>query len=204
MSKSAAAHRASAAASKSEASAHAASKASAAAASKASKAAASKANASKAAASKAAASKAKASKAKASEKAASKSKSAASAKKSKAAATKKKSSGSSGTKLASSDSVSGEVTYYYQTGEVNCPQYGSSIVDSDLVVAISTHNLYGSGSYCGKFIDVTNPANGNTVTVKVVDSCEGCTASHLDLSPTAFLKLGALSAGVIDVTWSWA
>lgn len=75
-----------------------------------------------------------------------------------------------------------------------------------MVTAISQYHLYGTGKklgqYCGDFINVTK--GDTTIQVMVVDSCEACDATHLDLSPTAFEKLGVLDDGIIPVTWSWA
>ncbi|KAK7685814.1 hypothetical protein QCA50_011160 [Cerrena zonata] len=44
---------------------------------------------------------------------------------------------------------------------------------------------------------------GQTVTVTVVDRCEGCQINDIDLSPTAFQQLASLDAGRLSgVTWT--
>jgi len=57
---------------------------------------------------------------------------------------------------------------------------------------------------CGHEIKVSY--GGNSVTVKVVDECMGCTIpTSLDMSPTAFQMLAPLSVGRIHgITWEWA
>ncbi|KAH3668832.1 hypothetical protein OGAPHI_002587 [Ogataea philodendri] len=93
---------------------------------------------------------------------------------------------------------------FYEVGADNC---GTSSTDSDLVCAIA-HSLYeteiGSddiSSYCGR--SITAHYNGNSVTVRVVDSCESCGDNDLDFSPTAFQKLADPDLGEIQITWSW-
>ncbi|KAL9544889.1 hypothetical protein PS6_008535 [Mucor atramentarius] len=92
--------------------------------------------------------------------------------------------------LQARSSMSGDATYY-SVGLGSC---GDTNSDGEMVAALS-EKLMGTGSngsYCG----------GKSVTVKVVDSCPGCGEGDVDLSPTAFKKLGALSEGVIPITWS--
>ncbi|KAG7698502.1 hypothetical protein KL933_003444 [Ogataea haglerorum] len=105
--------------------------------------------------------------------------------------------------ISSSGSHTGRGTFY-EVGADNC---GTSSTNSDLVCAIS-HSLYETSvngedisSYCGKTI--TANYNGNSVTVKVVDSCESCGDNDLDFSPAAFSKLADLDIGEIEITWSW-
>ncbi|KAI8332121.1 RlpA-like double-psi beta-barrel-protein domain-containing protein-containing protein [Chlamydoabsidia padenii] len=89
---------------------------------------------------------------------------------------------------------SGDATYY-TVGLGSC---GKTNSDSQMVVALSGDIM--SKSKCGSTINVKS-AHGS-VTVKVVDTCPGCGASDIDLSPAAFKKLGKLSQGRIPVTWS--
>lgn len=103
------------------------------------------------------------------------------------------------TKLEARDSMSGDATFY-SVGSGSC---GGTNSESELVAALS-EELMGSGSngpYCGKSITV-NGKDGKSVTVKVVDSCPECAKGDVDLSPTAFEKLGSLDTGVIPITWS--
>ncbi|MFG2040345.1 expansin EXLX1 family cellulose-binding protein [Dactylosporangium sp. NPDC048998] len=59
---------------------------------------------------------------------------------------------------------------------------------------------YAGGSACGTYLDVTGP-NGTT-RVQVVDLCPSCPAGKVDLGKGAFARIGALSAGIIPVTYA--
>jgi expansin (peptidoglycan-binding protein) len=92
---------------------------------------------------------------------------------------------------------SGKATFYdLNGGESNC-SYPSAPAD-DLFVALGPEQ-YSKGAACGTYLDVTGPKG--KVRVKVTDSCPECDAGHLDLSRTAFKKIGAEVAGVIPVTY---
>ncbi|ODQ54268.1 riboflavin aldehyde-forming enzyme, partial [Saitoella complicata NRRL Y-17804] len=100
---------------------------------------------------------------------------------------------------------SGEGTFY-TPGLGACGQTSSS---TDAIVAIS-HSLFDSAStssnpnenpMCGKMI--TAFYEGKSVSVQVVDRCEGCAEGDLDFSPSAFGELAAESAGRIGITWEW-
>lgn len=95
-----------------------------------------------------------------------------------------------------SGSFSGDGTYY-TVGLGSC---GSTDSDSDMVAALNQPQM-GKNKYCGKSATVKGP-NGS-VTVKIVDTCPECDSGSLDLSPSAFKKIGDLSAGRIPITWSW-
>ncbi|GAN09433.1 riboflavin-aldehyde forming enzyme [Mucor ambiguus] len=102
-------------------------------------------------------------------------------------------------KLQARSSMSGDATYY-SVGMGSC---GKTNSDGEMVAALS-EKLMGTGadgSYCGKSITLTSKG-GKSVTVKVVDSCPGCGEGDVDLSPSAFKKLGSLDQGVIPITWS--
>ncbi|KAG8765149.1 hypothetical protein FRC12_007662 [Ceratobasidium sp. 428] len=81
--------------------------------------------------------------------------------------------------------------------------------DSDYVAAIGK-SLYDSmtpdknpnhSKACGKMTTVKY--QGKSTKVKIVDRCEACGRNDIDLSPTAFKKLGKLSEGRLKgVTWS--
>lgn len=95
-------------------------------------------------------------------------------------------------------SYSGDATYY----DVGLGSCGDTNSNSEMVAALS-EDLMGSGSgsdYCGK--SITIKGKKGSVTVKVVDTCPGCGREDIDLSPAAFKKLGALSQGVLPITWS--
>lgn len=93
------------------------------------------------------------------------------------------------------DDHSGDATFY-QPGVGAC---GWTSKSEDLIVAIG-HDLYDSGSYCGRGLFASY--NGKSVSVTVVDRCEGCTQNDLDLSPAAFNQLASPDVGLLhNVQW---
>ena len=92
----------------------------------------------------------------------------------------------------------GKATYFFLEGTLGNCSFPSPPAD-DLYVALGQKNQYSNGAACGTYIDVTGP-KGKT-RVKVIDSCPECPAGHLDLSLTAFKKIGAQSAGIIPITY---
>jgi len=101
-------------------------------------------------------------------------------------------------------SGTGEITFY-TLGTVSC---GQTYSDSDAVVALSTDVMKkyqdanpNNNSLCGKTIHLT--LGGKTITGTVVDTCMGCAANNVDLSPSLFSQLADFSLGrVAGVTWS--
>lgn len=101
---------------------------------------------------------------------------------------------------------SGEGTYYV-TGLGACGFYN---VDTDHVVAISRvlydeytqENNPNKNTLCGKKIIVNY--NSKSVEVTVVDRCEGCADTDLDLSIEAFSLLADPLLGRIPIFWTWA
>ncbi|KAL8831110.1 MAG: hypothetical protein Q9191_001059 [Dirinaria sp. TL-2023a] len=94
--------------------------------------------------------------------------------------------------------TTGQITYYDAGAGIGaCGQNNGG----KLVAALSP-SVY-SASKCGKSIKVTNSANGKSVTVKVGDKCAGCDANHIDLSETAFKKIGNTATGVLQGTWNF-
>jgi expansin (peptidoglycan-binding protein) len=92
---------------------------------------------------------------------------------------------------------SGKATFYdLGDGTGNC-SFPSSPAD-DLFVALGP-DQYAAGAACGTYLDVTGPKG--KVRVKVTDSCPECAAGHLDLSRTAFKKIGAEIDGIIPITY---
>ncbi|MEU4239745.1 expansin EXLX1 family cellulose-binding protein [Actinoplanes sp. NPDC026619] len=97
----------------------------------------------------------------------------------------------------STSAKSGKATFYdLGSGMGNC-SYPSAPAD-DLFVALGPVE-YSAGAACGTYLDVTGPKG--KVRVKVIDSCPECPAGHLDLSRTAFKKIGAEVAGIIPITY---
>jgi expansin (peptidoglycan-binding protein) len=91
---------------------------------------------------------------------------------------------------------SGQATFYdLDGGTGNCSFTAPA---DDLFVALGP-DQYSGGAACGTYLDVTGPRG--KVRVKVIDSCPECGTGHLDLSRTAFKKIGAEVAGVIPITY---
>lgn len=85
---------------------------------------------------------------------------------------------------------------YYSTNRNGMCSLGPPSTDAYVAVGQAE---YASGKACGTYLDVTGP-NGTT-RVQVVDMCPGCPAGKVDLSRAAFSRIGALSAGIIPVTY---
>ncbi|WP_433301409.1 expansin EXLX1 family cellulose-binding protein [Actinoplanes sp. CA-030573] len=97
----------------------------------------------------------------------------------------------------STSAKTGKATFYdLGDGTGNC-SFPSSPAD-DLFVALGP-DQYSAGAACGTYLDVTGPKG--KVRVKVTDSCPECAAGHLDLSRTAFKKIGAEVDGIIPITY---
>ncbi|KAL4732664.1 hypothetical protein ACLX1H_001682 [Fusarium chlamydosporum] len=81
----------------------------------------------------------------------------------------------------------GDITFYHPGTGACEGAHG----DADMVAAIGG-GLYDSGDYCGKSIKLKGDAG--EVIVVVVDRCDGCSDTDLDVSPAAFEKaMGAKS-----------
>lgn len=91
----------------------------------------------------------------------------------------------------------GKATFYDLAGGTGNCSFPSSPAD-DLFVALGPAQ-YSAGAACGMYLDVTGPKG--KVRVKVTDSCPECAAGHLDLSRTAFKKIGAEVDGIIPITY---
>ncbi len=107
------------------------------------------------------------------------------------------SAGSDGSCSAIPAAESGDGTYYNADGTGNCSFDASP---NDLLVAAMNAPDYGTAQWCGACLAVSGPM-GNTITLRVVDQCPGCSHGDLDLSETAFGMLSPLSAGRIAITW---
>ncbi len=89
-------------------------------------------------------------------------------------------------------------THYVLQGLPNC-SYASPPADG-LFVALSPAE-YNSAAGCGGYLEVTGP--DGSVRVKVIDQCPECATGHIDLSEAAFAKLAPLSAGLINVSYTY-
>ena len=90
----------------------------------------------------------------------------------------------------------GKATYYDLDGtKGNCSFPPPA---DDLYVALGP-NEYAAAAPCGGYLDVTGPKG--KVRVKVFDSCPECGTGHLDLSRTAFKRIGNEIDGIIPITY---
>jgi expansin len=91
---------------------------------------------------------------------------------------------------------SGKATFYDLAGSSgNC---SLEVPADDLYVALGPSE-YSAGASCGAYLDVTGPKG--KVRVKVFDSCPECPAGHIDLSRTAFKKIGNEIDGIIPIKY---
>ncbi|MGW4942411.1 expansin EXLX1 family cellulose-binding protein [Actinoplanes sp. NPDC004185] len=96
----------------------------------------------------------------------------------------------------SSAKHTGKATFYDLAGtQGNC---STKTPADDLYVALGKGEYSGAAA-CGSYIDVTGPKG--KVRVKVFDSCPECPVGHLDLSRTAFKKIGKEIDGIIPITY---
>ncbi|KAI8318774.1 barwin-like endoglucanase, partial [Martensiomyces pterosporus] len=99
-------------------------------------------------------------------------------------------------------SFAGDGTYY-TPGLGSC---GLTNTDSDLIAAINAPQ-YGTNAnpnnapICGQCALVKGPKG--QVKVKITDRCPVCKHGDLDLSPSAFEKVGDFDAGRIQISWSF-
>ena len=90
----------------------------------------------------------------------------------------------------------GKATFYDLAGtQGNCSTKPPA---DDLYVALGKTE-YSGATACGSYLDVTGPKG--KVRVKVTDQCPECATGHLDLSRTAFRKIGAEVSGIIPITY---
>ncbi|MFI7374726.1 expansin EXLX1 family cellulose-binding protein [Actinoplanes sp. NPDC049668] len=90
----------------------------------------------------------------------------------------------------------GKATFYDLAGtQGNCSTKPPA---DDLYVALG-RTEYSGAMACGAYLDVTGPKG--KVRVKVFDSCPPCAAGHLDLSRTAFNRIGKEIDGIIPITY---
>ncbi|CAO0800168.1 unnamed protein product [Mucor circinelloides] len=109
------------------------------------------------------------------------------------------------TSSSSGGKYSGEGTYY----DVGLGSCGKSNSNSEMVAALNAPQMQNGANpnhnpQCGKSIRVTNPANGKSVTVKIVDTCPPCSSGDVDLSPKAFAAIADMDLGRIPIKWDWA
>ncbi|KAJ2743605.1 hypothetical protein GGI20_003611 [Coemansia sp. BCRC 34301] len=102
----------------------------------------------------------------------------------------------------SGDTFTGDGTYF-SPGLGSCGRTNS---DTDLIAAIpapqyGTNANPNNAEVCGKCALVKGPKG--QVKVTITDRCPVCKAGDLDLSPSAFEKIGDFAAGRIPISWSF-
>lgn len=101
-----------------------------------------------------------------------------------------------GSTLYSTELKEGIATFYDATGAGNC---SFDATPNDLDVAALDANGYAGSAACGACVKVKGP--DGEVTVRIVDSCPGCDANHIDLSRSAFAKIAEPSRGRVPVSF---
>ncbi len=96
------------------------------------------------------------------------------------------------------DAHAGEGTYYDADGSGNCSYPASP---DDLMVAAMNETDYAGSAACGRCAHVEGP--DGSVEVRIVDRCPECAPGDIDLSPQAFEQIAPLSAGRVDIGWSY-
>jgi expansin len=96
----------------------------------------------------------------------------------------------------STDTKSGIATYYAADGSGNC-SFDATPNDLDVVALNPTD--YAESAACGSCMLVRGELGD--VRVRVVDSCPGCDAGHLDLSEQAFAKIAEKKKGRVQITY---
>jgi expansin (peptidoglycan-binding protein) len=102
-----------------------------------------------------------------------------------------------GTSNSAGETHTGEATYYDQAdGGGNC---SFDPTPQDLMVGAMNHVDYANSAICGAYVELTGP--NATITIRIVDQCPECLAGDIDLSPSAFAKIAALSKGRVPISW---
>lgn len=90
----------------------------------------------------------------------------------------------------------GTATFTDLTGPGACSFPGEP--PDNLHVGLSSPE-YGTAAGCGGYLDVTGPSG--TVRVKITDHCRRCDAGLIDITRTAFARIGDVDAGRVPVTY---
>jgi expansin len=93
----------------------------------------------------------------------------------------------------------GEGTFYSPTGLGNC----SEEYPSNGMYAAMNKSQYNNSNACGSYVEITRKGTTKKVVVKILDQCPECPSGNIDLSKTAFLKLGTVAEGRIPITWKY-
>ncbi len=93
----------------------------------------------------------------------------------------------------------GEATYYdFASGGGAC---SFDPTPGDLMVGAMNAADYAGSAACGACVRLQGPQA--EITIRVVDLCPECPAGDIDLSPEAFGRIAALSAGRVPINWQY-
>lgn len=101
----------------------------------------------------------------------------------------------------SSGGSSGEATFYGGNVAGGTCSFSGYTLPSNLFGTAFSGAVWDNASKCGSCVAVTGP-NGKTIKAMIVDQCPECAEGHFDLFQDAFAELSAISAGIIDITYS--
>ncbi|KAI9650667.1 hypothetical protein NHQ30_000687 [Ciborinia camelliae] len=99
--------------------------------------------------------------------------------------------------------TSGTATNYGGNTSGGACSFSTYTLPSGIFGTAISSAFWSTAAQCGRCVSVTGPS-GNSITAMITDECPGGCATHdLDLYQNAFVELGTLSAGILDVTWSY-
>ncbi|KAI8988372.1 RlpA-like double-psi beta-barrel-protein domain-containing protein-containing protein [Mycotypha africana] len=92
---------------------------------------------------------------------------------------------------------------FYSVKHSGKPSCGYKADNDDMVAALSHKRMpkHGHGKPCGEKVKVHYKKK--SITVKVIDTCDGCGRNDIDLSPAAFKKLDHKKKGELKVQWEF-
>ncbi|KAJ5665330.1 uncharacterized protein N7477_007778 [Penicillium maclennaniae] len=102
----------------------------------------------------------------------------------------------------SSSGTSGEATFYGGNIEGGTCSFSGYTLPSGLFGTALSVDQWNDAANCGACVSVTGP-NGNSIKAMIVDQCPSCNTNHFDLFENAFGELADISAGIIDIDWSF-
>ncbi|KAJ5241087.1 uncharacterized protein N7469_002678 [Penicillium citrinum] len=112
------------------------------------------------------------------------------------------SSSSSSSSTSSSGGSSGSATFYGGNVAGGTCSFSGYTLPSGLFGTALSADSWDDAAKCGSCVAVTGP-NGKTIKAMIVDQCPECATGHFDLFQDAFAELSAISAGVIDISYSY-
>ncbi|KAJ5182865.1 hypothetical protein N7492_000481 [Penicillium capsulatum] len=110
--------------------------------------------------------------------------------------------GKSSASVAVSGRSAGEATYYDGNVAGGTCSFSGYTLPSHIFGSALSIDAWDDASKCGACVAIQGPG-GNTIKAMIVDQCPSCKSNHLDLFQDAFSSLSALSAGNIDISWSY-